>query len=70
MRRLHCLAHKLVYQGTLTISDAKVIKDLVKESAKEYALFRQKAHEFRWTYLGRIADELSMEDSVSAESHF
>ena len=36
----------------------------------EYKIFRPKAHEFRATYLGRIADELVLEDGVSAETHF
>ena len=46
------------------------MKSLIKQTLQEYKTFRPKAHEFKATYLGRIADELAMEDGVSAETHF
>ena len=46
------------------------MKVLTKQTSQEYKTFRPKAHEFRATYLGHVADELAMEDGVSAETHF
>ena len=58
------------YKGDISISDLDIVKLLIKQTSQEYKTFRPKAHEFRATYLGRIADELAMEDGVSAETHF
>ena len=64
-RRLRRLALRYGYEGDISISDLPTVKLLIKNTSLEYKIFRPKAHEFRATYLGRIADELAMEDGVS-----
>jgi len=58
------------YKGDVSISDLATVKSLIKQMSQEHIKFRPKAYEFRATYLGCIADELAMEDGVSAETHF
>ena len=58
------------YKGDVSISDLATVKSLIKQTSQEHIKFRPKAYEFRATNLGRIADELAMEDGVSAETHF
>jgi len=69
-RRLRRLAVRYGYEGDILISDLAIVKSFIKQTLQEYKTFRPKAHEFRATYLGHIADELAMEDGVSAETHF
>ena len=69
-RRIKRIAKKYNYKGNLSIDDAMQIKELMHKTAREYAEFRPKAHEFRQTHLGRIADELAERDGKKAESHF
>ena len=58
------------YKGNLSIDDTTQIKELMHKTAKEYAEFRPKAHEFRQTHLGQITDELTEHDGRKAEMHF
>jgi len=52
------------YEGDVSISDLATERSLsIRQTSQEYKMFRPKAYEFRAPYLGRIADELAMEDS-------
>jgi len=64
------LATKYRYHGPMNFRTKEEAIASLKASYKDYNEFRPKAHEFRDTYLGRIAMELEDKDGTSAEHHF
>ena len=64
------LARKYKYKGPINFRNKDEAIASLRESYNAYNKFRPKAHEFRDTYLGRIAMELEQKDGTSAEVHF
>ena len=64
------LARKYKYKGPINFRNKEEAITSLRESYNEYSKFRPKAHEFRDTYLGRIAMELEEKDSTWAKVHF
>jgi hypothetical protein len=70
MRKVCRLSEKYKYEGPKTFETMKEAEDSLKISYAKYGDFRPRAHEFRDTYLGRIASEFAEKDQKSAEWHF
>ena len=68
-RKIEKIARKCDYQGDLALDDHKEIKELMHKTVKRYTEFRPKAHEFRQTHTGRIADELAERDGQKAGTY-
>ena len=64
------LAKKYNYNGPMNFRNKGEAIESLRQSYKAYNEFRPKAHEFRDSYLGRIAMELEDKDGTSAEIHF
>ena len=69
-RKIEKIAKKCNYKGKLWIDDASQIMELMHKTAMEYAEFRPKAHEFRQTHLGQIADDLAGRDGKKSRNAF
>ena len=70
MSKVKRLAKKYNYEGQLSYSTMEEAKTVLRAAYKQYSNFRPKAHEFRDTYLGRIAKEYAEEDKKSAAWHY
>ena len=64
------LSKKYKYKGPMSFQNKEAAIESLQQSYKAYNEFRPKAHEFRDSYLGRIAMELEDKDGTSAEIHF
>ena len=64
------LASKYRYKGPMNYRTKEEAIASLKQSYQAYNNFRPKAHEFRDTYLGRMAMEYEEKDGTAAEVHF
>ena len=70
MSKVKRLSRKYKYDGAQSYPTLSEAKNALRIAYKKYAEFRPKAHEFRDTYLGRIATEHAEDDRKAASWHF
>lgn len=70
LTRIKRLAKKYEYAGSLSFSSIEDIRDAYKQAMNRYQSLRPYAQQYRETYLGKIAAEMSQRDGKDIDSHF
>ena len=69
-RRLQRLKKKYNYVGPSQFETLQQIDEALEDAAMAYSKFRPKAHEFRQTYIGNLADEIAWDKGRDPEIVF
>jgi hypothetical protein len=69
-RKLQRLKRKYKYTGPSQFSSLNQIDEEIEAASRAYCHFRPKAHEFRQTYIGNLANEIALDNGRDPEVVF